>query len=255
MIECIQRVGRVWQRNLEAFLRTYRVNFIPPFIEPLLYLLALGFGLGTYIEAVDGVPYPVFIAPALVSISVMNSAFYECTYSSFVRMYYQKTFDAIIATPVSIDEVIAGEMIWGATRGVIYAGLMLPVLILFGVAAMPSSLLLIPFAFIAGLLFAGIAMCFTAITPSIETLNYPSFLFITPMFLFSGTFFPLDLLPDAVRCAALAALPLTHVVEINRAITLEAVSAANLLNLAWIAVATAIFCSLAIRLMRRRLVV
>jgi lipooligosaccharide transport system permease protein len=120
---------------------------------------------------------------------------------------------------------------------------------------MPSSLLLIPFAFIAGLLFAGIAMCFTAITPSIETLNYPSFLFITPMFLFSGTFFPLELLPDAVRCAALAALPLTHVVEINRAITLEAVSAANLLNLAWIAVATAIFCSLAIRLMRRRLVV
>jgi lipooligosaccharide transport system permease protein len=255
MIECIQRVGSVWQRNLEAFLRTYRVNFIPPFIEPLLYLLALGFGLGTYIEAVDGVPYPVFIAPALVSISVMNSAFYECTYSSFVRMYYQKTFDAIIATPVSIDEVIAGEMIWGATRGVIYAGLMLPVLILFGVAAMPSSLLLIPFAFIAGLLFAGIAMCFTAITPSIETLNYPSFLFITPMFLFSGTFFPLDLLPEAVRYAALAALPLTHVVEINRAITLEAVSAANLLNLAWIAVATTIFCSLAIRLMRRRLVV
>lgn len=255
MFECIQRVGSVWQRNLEAFLRTYRVNFIPPFIEPLLYLLALGFGLGTYIEAVDGVPYPVFIAPALVSISVMNSAFYECTYSSFVRMYYQKTFDAIIATPVSIDEVIAGEMIWGATRGVIYAGLMLPVLILFGVAAMPSSLLLIPFAFIAGLLFAGIAMCFTAITPSIETLNYPSFLFITPMFLFSGTFFPLDLLPEAVRYAALAALPLTHVVEINRAITLEAVSAANLLNLAWIAVATAVFCSLATRLMKRRLVV
>lgn len=255
MFECIQRVRSVWQRNLEAFLRTYRVNFIPPFIEPLLYLLALGFGLGTYIEAVDGVPYPVFIAPALVSISVMNSAFYECTYSSFVRMYYQKTFDAIIATPVSIDEVIAGEMIWGATRGVIYAGLMLPVLILFGVAAMPSSLLLIPFAFIAGLLFAGIAMCFTAITPSIETLNYPSFLFITPMFLFSGTFFPLDLLPEAVRYAALAVLPLTHVVEINRAITLEAVSAANLLNLAWIAVATAVFCSLATWLMKRRVVV
>lgn len=255
MFECIQRVGSVWQRNLEAFLRTYRVNFIPPFIEPLLYLLALGFGLGTYIEAVDGVPYPVFIAPALVSISVMNSAFYECTYSSFVRMYYQKTFDAIIATPVSIDEVIAGEMIWGATRGVIYAGLMLPVLILFGVAAMPSSLLLIPFAFIAGLLFAGIAMCFTAITPSIETLNYPSFLFITPMFLFSGTFFPLDLLPEAVRYFALAVLPLTHVVEINRAITLEAVSAANLLNLAWIAVATAVFCSLATWLMKRRVVV
>lgn len=255
MIDITARVQSVWRRNWDAFLRTYRVNFIPPFVEPVLYLLALGFGLGTYIEAVDGIPYPVFIAPALVSISVMYSAFFECTYSSFVRMYYQKTFDAIIATPVSIDEVIAGEMLWGATRGMIYATLMLPVLLLFGVVAMPSSLLLIPFAFLAGLLFAGIAMCFTAITPSIDALNYPSFLFITPMFLFSGTFFPLDLLPQPIQYFALAALPLTHVVAINRAITLSAFSPLNLFNLAWIAVAAAFFFVLAIRLMRRRLIV
>ncbi len=255
MIDITARVQSVWRRNWDAFLRTYQVNFIPPFVEPVLYLLALGFGLGTYIEAVDGIPYPVFIAPALVSISVMYSAFFECTYSSFVRMYYQKTFDAIIATPVSIDEVIAGEMLWGATRGMIYATLMLPVLLIFGVVAMPSSLLLIPFAFLAGLLFAGIAMCFTAITPSIDALNYPSFLFITPMFLFSGTFFPLDLLPEPIQYFALAALPLTHVVGINRAITLAAFSPVNLLNLAWIAAATVIFFLLAIRLMRRRLVV
>ncbi|WP_292520045.1 ABC transporter permease [Methanoculleus sp.] len=255
MIRISSRVWSVWRRNWDAFLRTYRVNFIPPFVEPVLYLLALGFGLGTYIEAVDGIPYPVFIAPALVSISVMYSAFFECTYSSFVRMYYQKTFDAIIATPVSIDEVIAGEMLWGATRGMIYAALMLPVLLIFGVVAMPSSLLLIPFAYLAGLLFAGIAMCFTAITPSIDALNYPSFLFITPMFLFSGTFFPLDLLPQPIQYFALAALPLTHVVGVNRAITLAAFSPINLLNLAWIAVATVFFFILAIRLMRKRLIV
>ncbi|MCK9277773.1 MAG: ABC transporter permease [Methanoculleus sp.] len=254
MIDITGRVQSVWRRNWDAFLRTYRVNFIPPFVEPVLYLLALGFGLGTYIEAVDGIPYPVFIAPALVSISVMYSSFFECTYSSFVRMYYQKTFDAIIATPVSIDEVIAGEMLWGATRGMIYATLMLPVLLLFGVVTMPSSLLLIPFAYLAGLLFAGIGMCFTAITPSIDALNYPAFLFITPMFLFSGTFFPLDLLPQPIQYFALAALPLTHVVSINRAITLSAFSPANLFSLAWIAVATVFFFVLAIRLMRRRLI-
>ncbi|WP_292394542.1 ABC transporter permease [Methanoculleus sp. UBA303] len=254
MIDITGRVQSVWRRNWDAFLRTYRVNFIPPFVEPVLYLLALGFGLGTYIEAVDGIPYPVFIAPALVSISVMYSSFFECTYSSFVRMYYQKTFDAIIATPVSIDEVIAGEMLWGATRGMIYATLMLPVLLLFGVVTMPSSLLLIPFAYLAGLLFAGIGMCFTAITPSIDALNYPAFLFITPMFLFSGTFFPLDLLPQPIQYFALAALPLTHVVSINRAITLSAFSPANLFSLAWIAVATVFFLVLAIRLMKRRLI-
>ena len=137
----------------------------------------------------------------------------------------------------------------------IYAALMLPVLLIFNVVAMPSSLLLIPFAFLAGLLFAGIAMCFTAITPSIDALNYPSFLFITPMFLFSGTFFPLDLLPEPIQYFALATLPLTHVVAVNRAITLAAFSPVNLLNLAWIAAATAIFFVLAIRLMRRRLIV
>lgn len=255
MVDITGRVWSVWRRNWDAFLRTYRVNFIPPFVEPVLYLLALGFGLGTYVEAIDGIPYPVFIAPALVSISVMYSAFFECTYSSFVRMYYQKTFDAIIATPVSIDEVIAGEMLWGAARGMIYATLMLPVLLLFGVVAMPSSLLLIPFAYLAGLLFAGIAMCFTAITPSIDALNYPAFLFITPMFLFSGTFFPLDLLPQPIQYFALAVLPLTHVVGINRAITLATFSPINLLSLVWIAVATVFFFVLAIRLMRRRLVV
>jgi lipooligosaccharide transport system permease protein len=170
-------------------------------------------------------------------------------------MYYQKTFDAIIATPVSIDEVIAGEMFWGATRGMIYATLMLPVLLLFGVVAMPSSLLLIPFAGLAGLLFAAIGMCFTAITPGIDALNYPSFLFITPMFLFSGTFFPLNLLPEPIQYFAFAVLPLTHVVTINRAITLAAFSPINLFNLAWIAVATVIFFVLAIRLMRKRLIV
>jgi lipooligosaccharide transport system permease protein len=249
------RVWSVWRRNWDAFLKTYRVNFIPPFVEPVLYLLALGYGLGTYIETINGISYAQFIAPALVSISVMYSSFFECTYSSFVRMYYQKTFDAIISTPVSIDEVIAGEMLWGATRGMIYATLMLPVLLLFGVVDMPSSLLLIPFAYLAGLLFASIGMCFTAVTPSIDALNYPSFLFITPMFLFSGTFFPLDLLPQWIQYVALAILPLTHVVSINRAITLTAFAPLNYFNLAWIGAATTIFFFLAIRLMRRRLIV
>ncbi|MDN7025327.1 ABC transporter permease [Methanoculleus sp. FWC-SCC1] len=245
----------VWRRNWDAFIKTYRVNFIPPFVEPLLYLLALGYGLGAFVEAIDGIPYPQYIAPALVSISVMYSAFFECTYSSFVRMYYQKTFDAIIAAPLSIEDVIAGEILWGATRGTIYATLMLPVLIAFGVVDLPTSFLLIPFALPAGLLFACIGMCFTAITPGIDALNYPSFLFITPMFLFSGTFFPLDILPEQVQYFAIAFLPLTHVVNVNRAITLTAFSPFVLFSLVWIGVVTVIFFVIALRLMRRRLIV
>ncbi|MCX6699287.1 MAG: ABC transporter permease [Methanomicrobiales archaeon] len=245
----------VWQRNLDVFLKTWRVNLVPPFIEPFLYLIALGFGLGGFVGYIGDVPYIDFIAPAIVAVSIMNSAFFECTYGSYVRMYYGKTFDAIIATPVSIEEVIAGELLWGATRSMIYTGLMLPVLILFGVVDLPSSLLLIPFAFLGGLLFACIAMCFTAATPSIDALNYPSFLFITPMLLFSGTFFPITVLPPALQAFAYVVLPLTNVVSICRGITLTLFSPFMILNLAWIAIVTTVLFFLSVNLMKRRLIV
>jgi lipooligosaccharide transport system permease protein len=170
-------------------------------------------------------------------------------------MYYQKSFDAMIATPLSIEDVIAGELLWGATRSLIYVLIMLPVLALFGVISLPLALLAIPLAFIGGLMFAGIAMCFTSVTPSIDTLNYPAFLFITPMALFSGTFFPLTLMPAALQYMALTLLPLTHLVAMMRMFTLATISPVILLHLVWIVVVTIICCIAAINLMRRRLIV
>ncbi|QSZ67435.1 ABC transporter permease [Methanofollis aquaemaris] len=245
----------VWRRNLDVFSKTWQVNLIPPAIEPVLYLLALGFGVGAFITEIEGVPYIRFIAPALFAVSVMNASFFECTYGSYVRMYYQKTFDAIVATPVTIEEVIAGEILWGATRSLISAGIILPVLVLFGVVDLPGSLLLVPFAFAAGLLFASIGMCFTAVIPNIESINYPAFLFITPMFLFSGTFFPLDLLPGPLKALALAVLPLAHVVNVARALTLSTGWDLLFLGLLWIGIATPLLFLLALRLMKRRLIV
>lgn len=236
-------------------MRTWKVNFIPPFLEPVLYLLALGLGVGSFISNIEGISYPRFIAPALISIAVMNAAFFECTYASYVRMYYAKTFDAMIATPLSIEEVIAGELLWGATRGLIYATLMFPVLLAFGVIDLPSSFLIFPFVILAGLLFAGLGMCFTAISPGIDALNYPSFLLITPMFLFSGTFFPLTLLPPLIQTIALALLPLAHVVIVFRSFTLDMISSAILPSLAWLAGATLLLFIISIRLMKKRLIV
>lgn len=246
---------KVWRRNAAVFFKTYTVNFLPPFIEPVLYLLAMGYGLGMFIGEIDGIPYVHFIAPALLAVSMMNSSFFECTYSSFVRMYYQKAFDAMISTPLSIDDVIAGELLWGATRSLIYSSAMLIVLIIFGVVSLPSSLLIIPFSFLAGLLFSGIAMCFTAISPGIDTLNYPSFLFITPMLLFSGTFFPLSVLPPVLQTVAITCLPLAQVVIIARSLTLATLSPFFIYSLMWIAFFTAVFFFLSIHLMKRRLVV
>ena len=250
-----RRAIKVWYRNLTVFARTWKVNFFPPLVEAFLYLFAIGMGIGSYVNEIEGIPYVTFIAPAILAIAVMNSAFFECTYGSYVRMYYQKSFDAMIATPLSIEDVIAGELLWGATRSVIYVVIMLPVLAVFGVISLPIALLAIPLAFIGGLMFAGIAMCFTAITPGIDTLNYPAFLFITPMTLFSGTFFPLTLLPVALQYFALALLPLTHLVAIMRMFTLGAVSPVIVAHIIWIIMVT-ILCSVAaINLMKKRLIV
>jgi lipooligosaccharide transport system permease protein len=249
------RAWKVWHRNLTVFTRTWKVNFFPPLVEALLYLFAIGMGIGSYVREIEGIPYVTFIAPAILTIAVMNSAFFECTYGSYVRMYYQKSFDAMIATPLSIEDVIAGELLWGATRSLIYVLIMLPVLALFGVISLPLALLAIPLAFIGGLMFAGIAMCFTSVTPSIDTLNYPAFLFITPMALFSGTFFPLTLMPAALQYMALTLLPLTHLVAMMRMFTLATISPVILLHLVWIVVVTIICCIAAINLMRRRLIV
>ena len=249
-----RRATKVWQRNLDVFVKTWKVNFFPPFVEAFLYLFAIGLGIGMYVGMIDDVPYVNFIAPAILAISIMNSAFFECTYGSYVRMYYQKSFDAIIATPLSIEDVIAGELLWGATRSVISVAAMLPVFAFFGVISLPFSLFVIPLAFLGGLMFAGIAMCFTAITPGIDTLNYPAFLFITPMVLFSGTFFPIEILPVAFQYVAVAILPLTHLVAVTRMLTLPALSPMLALHLAWIAGVTILSSVLALNLMRRRLI-
>ncbi|MCL4430584.1 MAG: ABC transporter permease [Chloroflexi bacterium] len=255
------RVWKVWHRNFDVFTKTIKVNFLPSLLEPILYLLAFGFGLGGFIPSIQGQSYIGFIAPALVAISVMNGSFFECTFASFVRMYFQKTFDAIVATPVSVEEVVAGELLWGATRATINTTIVLAVVAAFGLISSPLFLLVIPLAFFGGLMFASIAMCFTSVAPNIDFFNFPSFLFLTPMFFLSGTFFPLTSLPIAAQGTAMAVLPLTHVVNITRGLVsghLEPILGLNpavliLVSFAWIIAVTLFFFILSINLMKKRL--
>src|SRR5208283_813986 len=253
------RVWKVWRRNFDVFTKTIKVNFLPSLLEPILYLVAFGIGLGGFIPSIQGQPYIDFIAPALVAIAIMNGAFFECTFGSFVRMYYQKTFDAIVATTVSVEEVVAGELLWGATRSTFNATIVLAVIGVFGLIKSPLFLLVIPLAFFGGLLFGSIAMCFTAIAPNIDFFNFPSFLFLTPMFFLSGTFFPLTSVP--LQVAAMAVLPLTHVVNITRAVVtthVEPILGLNtgillLISMAWITAVAVFFFIVSINLMKKRL--
>jgi len=253
------RVWRVWRRNFDVFTKTIKVNFLPSLLEPILHLVAFGIGLGGFIPSIQGQPYIDYLAPALVAIAIMNGAFFECTFGSFVRMYYQKTFDAIVATPVSVEEVVAGELLWGATRSTFNATIVLAVIAIFGLIKSPLFLLVVPLAFFGGLLFGSIAMCFTAAAPNIDFFNFPSFLFLTPMFFLSGTFFPLTSVP--LQIAALAVLPLTHVVNITRAVVsghVTSILGLNtemllLISLAWIIAVGVFFFIVSINLMKKRL--
>ena len=258
------RVWLVWRRNFEVFTKTIFVNFLPALMEPILYLGAFGVGLGALITGpVNGGSYLQFIGPGLIAISVMYGSFFECTYASFVRMYFQKTFDAIIATPVSVEEVIAGELLWGATRATINGTIVLAVVAVFGLVSSPLAILVPIVAFFGGLLFASLAMCFTALAGTIDFFNFPTFLFITPMFLLSGTFFPLQLLNSPIlEGAALSVMPLTHVVDLTRGlmngsmITFLGLSpeAMWVLAIVWVAIVTLLFFLLAIHLMKKKLI-
>jgi lipooligosaccharide transport system permease protein len=251
------RCLRVWQRDAVVWRKTWLVGFLPPFLEPLLYVAAFGLGLGGLLGALrwhgSSLTYLQFMAPALVAVSAMNGAFFETTYSSFVRMYYQKTFDAILATPLSLEEIVTGEILWGATKSLISAAAMLVVLTPFGLVRLPEGLLLLPVALLGGLAFGALGMVFTGVLPTIETFNLPVFLLVTPMFLFSGTFFPLEQLP--AWAASLAhALPLTHFVLLTRACALGTFFPELWGSVLYLAVFGAAAYLAAVRVMIRRLI-
>jgi lipooligosaccharide transport system permease protein len=251
------RFFRILQRNSQVLRRTWKVSFLPPILEPVLYLLAFGAGLGLLVREIfyrgEAVSYVAYIAPALIAINIMYNAFFENTYASYVRMYYQKTYDAIMATPLNLDEIITGEIVWGAVKSLIATILMMAVISFFKLLVYPQALLVVPLAFLGGLAFGSAAMCFTALVPQIEVFNFPIFLFITPMFLFSGTFFPLETLPHWAQVLA-QVLPLTHLVSLVRALAMGKLGVQLLLSLLYLLLFSGVTFILAILLMRRRLI-
>src|SRR4030066_571636 len=248
----IKRAFRVWQRHFSVYTKLYKSSIALNFVEPVVYLAALGFGLGAFVKEIDGVPYIKFIAPGMIASSAMFAAIYECTYSTYVRMTYQKTFDAILATPVNIDDLVAGELIWGASKSVLYGTIIILVISLFGLVDSPLIILAIPFLFICGLIFSEISMIFAAIVPGIDSFNYFYTLLMTPIFLFSGIFFPLNTLPPVVSKIAFFT-PLYHLVNICRSLASGALSRITG-DIIWIFAVVILLAPCSFRLMRKRVI-
>ncbi|KAF0145460.1 MAG: lipooligosaccharide transport system permease protein [Nitrospirae bacterium] len=248
----LKRAFRVWQRHFTVYTKLYKSSFALNFVEPVLYLAALGLGLGAFVKEINGVPYINFIAPGIIASSAMFAAIYECTYGTYVRMTYQKTFDAILATPVNIDDLVTGELMWGASKSLLYGSTIIIVISTFGLVKSPLILFVLPVLFISGLIFAEISVIFTAVVPGIDSFNYFYTLLMTPMFLFSGIFFPLDTLPPLVSKIAFFT-PLYHLVNICRAL-----AQGNFKNVQWdvlwVFVVVAVLAPYPFRLMRKRII-
>jgi len=248
------RFIRVWQRNRDVFLSLWHSEAPGFVVEPIIILLAIGLGLGAYVGLVEGQEYIEFVAPGIIASYAMFSASFECTYGTFVRMEYQRTFDAIIATPLNVNDVIAGEIFWGATRSLMTGTAILVIAAVFQLVHSPWALFIPIVSFLEGLMFAAIAILFTSIVPSIYSFNYYISLFITPMFYFSGVFFPLSSFPEIVQNLSWVA-PLTPVVSLTRALINGKFSLDVLWALALIIALIALFFSISLVTMRRRLTV
>jgi|TARA_B100002003_G_scaffold126646_1_gene116997 lipooligosaccharide transport system permease protein len=248
------RFIRMWQRNRDIFFRLWYSEAPGAVAEPILILLAMGLGLGAYVGMVDGQKYIEFIAPGIIAAYAMFSASFECTYGSFIRMEFQKTYDAIIATPLSVEDVIAGEIFWGATRSLMTGTVILAIATAFHLISSPWALLIPALCFLEGIMFASLAILFTSFAPAIYSFNYYFTLFITPMFFFSGVFFPISSFPPIVQTLSWIA-PLTAVVRLSRALVNGEIQLDLLWTLALIVALAILFFSISLVTMRRRLTV
>ena len=222
----LTRPTRMVERNLLVYRRTFMVIF-SGFFEPLFYLFSMGFGVGALVGAVQldngsTVAYAVFVAPALLASSAMNGAIYETSNNFFFKLKYAKLYDAVIATPMSLEDVARGEILWALLRGSLYVVGFLVVIAVLGIAGLglissPLGILAFPAAMVVGFAFAGAGMAATTFVRKWQDFDFLQ-LAIMPMFLFSGTFYPISAYPPALQ-VFVQCTPLYRGVHLIRALT------------------------------------
>lgn len=205
----------VWRRNFLVWQKLAIPSMLGNFADPMMYVLALGYGLGSLLGNVQGMTYVAFIATGTVCQSTMNTATFEALYSAFSRMHVQRTWDAILNAPVRLDDVVFGEMAWAASKACLSGAVILLVAIVLGVVTSPLAIAALAVLPLVGLCFAGLGLVMTALAAGYDFFMYYFTLVVTPMALLSGVFFPMDQLPPVLQALA-TALPLSHAVALIR---------------------------------------
>jgi lipooligosaccharide transport system permease protein len=244
----------VWRRNTLVWRKLMLPSILINFGEPFLYLLGLGYGLGMFIGEMMHMPYLTFLASGILASSSMNTASFEAMFSVYTRMIPQKTYEAILATPLEVQDILAGEMLWCATKCVISGTAILIVASLLGAVHTWHALWVPPVLFLVGLCFSGMGLIMSALARGYDFFNYYVTLVLTPMFILSGVFYPVTSLPAALQ-TLVQLLPLAHAVDLIRPLVAGLPLSDVPLHLAVLAGYGLAGYLIAVRLTRKRLLV
>jgi lipooligosaccharide transport system permease protein len=241
----------VWLRNFTVWSKSWKTSLVGSVGEPLLYFLGLGYGLGTLMPAIGGQPYLHFVAPGLMLSSVMYSTTIEATYNTFTKMEHQRIFASMVLSPLTFDDIVLGELLWAVTKGLLSGGTVLVLALVFGVGEVWPGVLGIGLILVSGFIFAGMGLIVTSTAKGYDFFNYYFTLVITPMFFFSGIFFPVEALGRWVAWVAWL-FPLTHLVRLSRALMHDTVTASLWQDAAWITFFGALVFGFALSRMAKR---
>ncbi len=248
-------ISTVWLRYFDVFRKNFIYGVLTTFLEPLLFLFSFGFGLGSMVPnlEVSGVTltYRQFVLGGIIGQSILFQSFFEAAYGSFVRMYYQRIFQAMAVTPLTLSEVLWGELLWDATKATFSSLAVLAIGTAIGDFSLLGALMSLPVVFVGTFIFAAAGLLASARSETIDAISYPQYLFVFPMFLFCGVFFPLGNLPPLLQVIAWL-FPLTPLLSVIRSFTLDLAFEwwAFPLIIFW----AALFIPLSRRLMLKRLV-
>lgn len=247
------RIIGVWLRHVRVYSRHLISNGFPAFVEPLAFLLGVGLGLGKYVGLIQDTPYIVFLAAGILAPSAMFTAAFECTFGTFIRLEFDRVYDGMIASPLTVRDIFLGEMAFAGTKGFFFSFAVMSVLYAFGLIPSWMGLLAPVAGFFTGLMFAALALWVTSVVATIHHFNFFITGVLTPLFFFSDVVFPLRDLPFGFRIAAEIS-PLTHAVRWMRALCCGRLEAGLVWDLLFCLVFTGGFGVWAIRRLERRIV-
>ncbi len=252
----ISRAMKLVQRNVLAY-KHFWMAFISGFFEPVFYLGAIGFGVGRFVGTIHyagvDISYASFLAPGMLAASTLNGAVFDGFFSPFFKLNWLKTYDGIMTTPINVSDIAVGEVVWALMRGTIYSTGFIAIMLVLGLIHSAWAILALPAVMLSGAALASGAMILTAVTKEISSLEKVMTLVVFPLFLFSGTFFPVSRYPGILR-PLVQLTPLYHSASLLRALTTGQVAPGQLLDAGYLLLMFLLCSAITIRLMRRRLI-